>query len=103
MKKILTILIICLMIIPTITEAKTLQDLYNQLANLQAEYNSNQKTNGSVIYLCERELRVKDNFALQFAIQKTKNSQNIFRFLYYPYTFTPSFKISLNNSLLLTT
>jgi len=43
MKKILTILIICLMIIPTITEAKTLQDLYNQLANLQAEYNSNQK------------------------------------------------------------
>lgn len=43
MKKTLIITIICLMIMPTIAEAKTLQDLYNQLANLQAEYNANQK------------------------------------------------------------
>lgn len=43
MKKILTILIICIIMLPTIAEAKTLQDLYNQLANLQAEYSSNQK------------------------------------------------------------
>ncbi|MBQ8458628.1 deoxyribodipyrimidine photolyase [bacterium] len=27
---------------------------------------------GSVIYLCEREIRTKDNFALQFALQKSK-------------------------------
>ncbi len=27
---------------------------------------------GKVIYLCEREIRAKDNFALQFAIQKSK-------------------------------
>ena len=27
---------------------------------------------GEIIYLCEREIRAKDNFALQFAIQKTK-------------------------------
>jgi len=42
MKKILTMFIVSLLIIPTIEEAKTLQDLYNQLANLQAEYKSNQ-------------------------------------------------------------
>lgn len=36
------------------------------------ELNQNKLKNGSVIYLCERELRVKDNFALQFAIQKSK-------------------------------
>ena len=28
--------------------------------------------NGEIIYLCEREIRVKDNFALQFALQKSK-------------------------------
>ena len=27
---------------------------------------------GEIIYLCEREIRAKDNFALQFAIQKSK-------------------------------
>ena len=27
---------------------------------------------GKVLYLCERELRAKDNFALQFALQKSK-------------------------------
>jgi len=27
---------------------------------------------GNVLYLCEREIRAKDNFALQFAIQKSK-------------------------------
>ena len=27
---------------------------------------------GSIIYLCEREIRAKDNFALQFALQKSK-------------------------------
>lgn len=43
MKKIFTIIVICMMMVPTIAEAKTLQDLYNQLANLQAEYSSNQK------------------------------------------------------------
>ena len=28
--------------------------------------------NGEIIYLCEREIRVKDNFALQFALQKSE-------------------------------
>lgn len=27
---------------------------------------------GEIVYLCEREVRVKDNFALQFALQKSK-------------------------------
>ncbi len=28
--------------------------------------------NGIIVYLCEREIRIKDNFALQFAVQKSK-------------------------------
>ena len=28
--------------------------------------------NGKIIYMCEREIRAKDNFALQFALQKSK-------------------------------
>ena len=48
MKKIasgLFILIITLLVVfPSDTEAKTLQDLYNQLAKLQAEYNANKNT-----------------------------------------------------------
>ena len=28
--------------------------------------------NGEIIYLCDREIRVKDNFALQFALQKSE-------------------------------
>ena len=28
--------------------------------------------NGEIIYLCEREIRAKDNFALQFALQKSE-------------------------------
>ena len=37
-------------------------------------YNLNNKPirNGEIIYLCEREIRAKDNFALQFAIEKSK-------------------------------
>ena len=27
---------------------------------------------GNIVYLCEREIRAKDNFALNFAIQKSK-------------------------------
>lgn len=36
------------------------------------EYNNFKLKKGSVIYLCEREIRMKDNFALQFAINKAK-------------------------------
>ena len=36
------------------------------------ELNQNYVKDGLVIYLCEREIRAKDNFALQFAIQKSK-------------------------------
>ena len=36
------------------------------------ELNNKPIRNGEIIYLCEREIRVKDNFALQFAIEKSK-------------------------------
>ena len=36
------------------------------------EVNNQPVKKGIVVYLCEREIRVKDNFALQFAIQKSK-------------------------------
>ena len=35
------------------------------------EFNDNEIKNGSVVYIMEREIRIKDNFALQFAIQKS--------------------------------
>ena len=34
--------------------------------------NSKIKNNGRITYICERELRIKDNFALQFALEKSK-------------------------------
>ena len=36
------------------------------------EFNNKPIKKGEIIYLCEREIRAKDNFALQFAIQKSK-------------------------------
>ena len=36
------------------------------------ELNNKPIRKGEIIYLCEREIRVKDNFALQFALQKSK-------------------------------
>ena len=36
------------------------------------EFNNKPIKNGEIIYLCEREIRVKDNFALHFAIQKSE-------------------------------
>ena len=36
------------------------------------EFNNKPIKNGKIIYMCEREIRVKDNFALQFALQKSK-------------------------------
>lgn len=36
------------------------------------DYNNKPISNGNIVYLMERELRVKDNFALNFAIQKSK-------------------------------
>ena len=36
------------------------------------EFNNKPIRNGEIIYLCEREIRVKDNFALQFALQKSE-------------------------------
>ena len=36
------------------------------------EFNNKPIKNGKIIYLCEREIRAKDNFALQFALQKSK-------------------------------
>lgn len=36
------------------------------------ELNNKKIKKGSILYLCEREIRAKDNFALQFAIQKAK-------------------------------
>ena len=36
------------------------------------EFNNRPARDGEIIYLCEREIRVKDNFALQFALQKSE-------------------------------
>ncbi len=36
------------------------------------EFNNKPIQKGSILYLCEREIRAKDNFALQFAIQKSR-------------------------------
>ena len=36
------------------------------------ELNNKQIKKGEIIYLCEREVRAKDNFALQFALQKSE-------------------------------
>ena len=36
------------------------------------ELNNKPIRNGEIIYLCEREIRAKDNFALQFAREKSK-------------------------------
>ncbi len=36
------------------------------------ELNNKPVKNGKIIYLCEREVRAKDNFALQLALQKSK-------------------------------
>ncbi|MBR1907519.1 hypothetical protein IJ818_01115 [bacterium] len=36
------------------------------------EFNNKPTRNGEIIYLCEREIRAKDNFALQFALQKSE-------------------------------
>ena len=36
------------------------------------EFNNKHVKNGGTIYLCEREIRAKNNFALQFALQKSE-------------------------------
>lgn len=36
------------------------------------EINKNPVKDGNIIYLCEREIRAKDNFVLQFALQQSK-------------------------------
>ena len=36
------------------------------------ELNNNPNKTGNIIYICEREIRAKDNFALQFALQKSE-------------------------------
>ena len=36
------------------------------------EFNNKPIKNGKIIYMCEREIRAKDNFALQLALQKSK-------------------------------
>ena len=36
------------------------------------EFNNKPIKNGKIIYLCEREIRAKDHFALQFALQKSE-------------------------------
>lgn len=36
------------------------------------DVNNKSIKSGDILYLCEREIRAKDNFALQFALQKSK-------------------------------
>ena len=46
------------------------------------ELNNNPIRNGEIIYLCERELRAKDNFALQFAIEKSKELNLVLKIIH---------------------
>ena len=36
------------------------------------DFNNKPIQKGKIVYLCEREIRIKDNFSLQFALQKSK-------------------------------
>ena len=38
--------------------------------------------NGEIIYLCEREIRLKDNFAFQFAIEKSKELNLVLKIIH---------------------
>ena len=68
----------------------TLLSYIERSFNIEEEINSNRifivkenKTKGNfVVYLCERELRVKDNFALQFAINKSKELKIPLKIIY---------------------
>ena len=55
------------------------------------EYNNYNVGEGAIVYLCEREIRAKDNFALQFAIQKSQNLNLPLKIIYSQnfYTYTP--------------
>ncbi len=59
------------------------------------EINKNPIKSGSVIYLCEREIRAKDNFALQFAIQKSRELNSPLKIIHpeviYEYQFKQRF------------
>ena len=46
------------------------------------ELNNEPIRNGEIIYLCEREIRVKDNFALQFAIEKSKELNLVLKIIH---------------------
>jgi len=46
------------------------------------EFNNKPIKNGKIIYMCEREVRAKDNFALLFAIQKTKEQSLPLKIIY---------------------
>lgn len=46
------------------------------------ELNNKPIKSGNIIYLCERELRAKDNFALQFAIKKSEELKLPLKIIY---------------------
>ena len=46
------------------------------------EYNNNPIKDGDIIYLMDRELRLKDNFALNYAIQKSKELNKNFKIIH---------------------
>ena len=55
---------------------------------------------GEIIYLCEREIRAKDNFALQFAIQKSKELSLPLKIIYpkVNYEYKPK-QVFINNQI----
>ena len=67
---IISIIGLVILITPTKTEAKTLQDLYNQLAKLQSQYNANQSNRN----MTEGELnRVNNEInSINYTIEKTR-------------------------------
>ena len=45
------------------------------------EFNNKEIKQGSIVYLMEREIRIKDNFALQFAIQKSSELKQLLKLI----------------------
>ena len=46
------------------------------------EFNNKPIKPGKILYLCEREIRAKDNFALQFAIEKSKELNLVLKIIH---------------------
>ncbi len=64
------------------------------------EFNNKPIKNGKIIYMCEREVRAKDNFALQFALQKSEELNLPLKIIYpkINYEYKPK-QVFINNQI----